>query len=164
MERQAFERLFAEYAGPLFGFLVYRTGDRQLAEDLVSGTFERVLKARRGFSARRGSEKAWLYTIALNLLRDHERRQGRERRILATVAAQATEEGPADPYEALSGRSDLREAFALLSPVEREAIALRYGADLTVPEIARVLGEERTTIEGRVYGGLRKLRATLGDG
>lgn len=164
MERQAFERLFAEHAGPLFGFLVYRTGDRQLAEDLVSGTFERVLKARRGFSARRGSEKTWLYTIALNLLRDHQRRQGRERRILASLAAQTTEEGLGDPYEALSGRPDLQEGLALLSPVEREAIALRYGADLTVLEIARVLAEEMTTVEGRIYGGLRKLRAALGDG
>ena len=41
-------------------------------------------------------------------------------------------------------------------------MALRYGADLTVPEIARVLGLPLTTAEGRVYRGLRKLKDVLG--
>jgi RNA polymerase sigma-70 factor (ECF subfamily) len=41
-------------------------------------------------------------------------------------------------------------------------VALRYGADLSVPEAARVLGESVTTMEGRVYRALRKLRETLG--
>ena len=48
-----------------------------------------------------------------------------------------------------------------LSDEEREAIALRFGADLTVPEIAEVLGEPLTTVEGRVYRALRKLRERL---
>ena len=44
---------------------------------------------------------------------------------------------------------------------EREAIALRFGADMTVPEIAAVLGQPLTTVEGRVYRALRKLRERL---
>jgi RNA polymerase sigma-70 factor, ECF subfamily len=48
-----------------------------------------------------------------------------------------------------------------LSEEEREAIALRFGAELTVPEIARLTGERLTTVEGRVYRALRKLRETL---
>jgi DNA-directed RNA polymerase specialized sigma24 family protein len=45
-----------------------------------------------------------------------------------------------------------------LSSEEREVIALRYGADLTVPEISRLTREKLTTVEGRVYRALRKLR------
>ena len=52
-------------------------------------------------------------------------------------------------------------ALAGLSEEEREAVALRFGADLTVPEIARLQGEKLTTVEGRVYRGLRKLRGDL---
>ena len=48
-----------------------------------------------------------------------------------------------------------------LTDEEREAIALRFGADMTVPEIAGVLGEKLTTVEGRVYRALRKLRDRL---
>ena len=65
--------LSASFVG-LLGFLIYRSGDRALAEDLLADTFERVLTARRPFDRRRASEKTWLYTIALNLLRDHARR------------------------------------------------------------------------------------------
>ena len=87
MRAEDFERLYAEHAQPLFGFLVYRTGDRALAEDLLADTFERLLTARRGFDRRKGSEKTWLYTIALNLLRDHARRGAAGQRALERVAA-----------------------------------------------------------------------------
>ena len=53
-------------------------------------------------------------------------------------------------------------ALAGLSAEEREAISLRYGSDLNVPEMAVVLGESLTTVEGRVYRALRKLREALG--
>jgi RNA polymerase sigma-70 factor, ECF subfamily len=55
----------------------------------------------------------------------------------------------------------VQRALAALSDEEREAISLRFGADLTVPEMAKVLGEPLTTIEGRVYRALRKLRGEL---
>ena len=57
-------------------------------------------------------------------------------------------------------RADARAGRALAAE-EREAIALRFGADLTVPEMATVLGVPLTTVEGRVYRALRKLREAL---
>ena len=57
MDELDFDRLYAEHGQSLFGFLVYRTGDRALAEDLVADTFERVLKARRRFDRRKAKEK-----------------------------------------------------------------------------------------------------------
>jgi RNA polymerase sigma factor (sigma-70 family) len=162
MDRDRFERLYAEHAQPLYRFLAYRTGDRALAEDLLGDTFERVLRARRRFDPRRASEKTWLYSIALNALRDHARRAGAEQRALERVeAGRAGTEG-ASTLEIVDERDALRRALATLSEEEREAIALRYGADLTVPEMARALGEKLTTVDGRVYRALRKLRAELG--
>jgi DNA-directed RNA polymerase specialized sigma24 family protein len=46
MRTEDFERLYDEHAEPLLGFLVYRTGDRMLAGDLLADTFERVLRGR----------------------------------------------------------------------------------------------------------------------
>jgi RNA polymerase sigma-70 factor, ECF subfamily len=62
---------------------------------------------------------------------------------------------------ALGDREALLAALATLSDEEREAIALRFGADLTVPEVARALGEPLQRVEGRVYRALRKLRERL---
>ena len=162
MREREFERLYAEHARPLFSFLVYRTGDYALAEDLLADTFERVLRARRPFDPRRAAEKTWLYTIALNLLRDHSRKQATGQRVLEQVAARDPRAAPDPALAAVGERDTLERALECLSAEEREAIALRFGSDLTVPEIAKLKSEKLTTVEGRVYRALRKLRDELG--
>jgi RNA polymerase sigma-70 factor, ECF subfamily len=162
MRDDDFERLYADEAPGLFSFLAYRTGDRALAEDLLADAFERALRARGRFDRRRGSERTWLYSIALNALRDHMRRAAAEGRALERLRDSG--EVAADAFAGVDERDRLARALAVLSADEREAIALRFGAELTVPEMAKVLGERLTTVEGRVYRALRKLRDALGAG
>ena len=80
---------------------------------------------------------------------------------MENAAAAAGVGGGRSLAEELSERDALRHALDTLSEEEREAIALRYGADLTVVEIARLVGENEATAEGRVYRALRKLREAL---
>lgn len=160
MRDDEFEELYAEHAQPLFRFLVYRTGDRELSQDLLADAFERALRARRRFDPRKASRKTWLYTIALNCLRDHARRSSAEQRAYER-AGPTGEEHAEDVLGAVSDREQVMRALAALAPEEREAIALRFGADLTVPEIARLSGEKLTTVEGRVYRALRKMRQDM---
>jgi RNA polymerase sigma factor (sigma-70 family) len=173
----AFERLYEEHAQALFGFLRYRTGNTVLAEELLADTCERALRARRRFDPRRGSAKTWLYAIALNCLHDHLRRQTSEGKALERVgtlervaAGTATgggieeiDEGADRELDDVADRDQLNRGLAMLSGEEREAISLRFGAELTVPEIAKLTGEPLTTVEGRVYRALRKLREVLGE-
>jgi RNA polymerase sigma-70 factor (ECF subfamily) len=162
MKEADFERLYAEHARPLLAFLAYRTGDRALAEDLLADTFERVLTARRPFDPRRASEKTWLYTIALNLLRDNARRNATVTRVYGLVGASEPVTGGESAFAGVEDRDTVQRALGCLSSEEREAISLRFGADLTVPEIAKLTGEKLTTVEGRVYRSLRKLKEELG--
>ena len=158
----AFERLYEAHAQQLLWFLEYRTGVRALAEDLLADTFEKALRARKRFDPRKGAEKSWLYSIALNTLRDHARRVAAESRALE----RSLPGGSVDTSHELAQvehRDQLFAALASLTDEEREAIALRYGADLTVPEIAKLTGERLSTVVGRVYRALRKLRERLGD-
>ena len=82
MRDAEFERLYEEHASSLLSFLAYRTGERALAEDLLADTFERVLRSRKTFDRTRGSEKTWIYTIALNCLRGYYRRRRAEGRAI----------------------------------------------------------------------------------
>lgn len=172
LREEAFERLYADYAQPVFAFLSYRTGDRVLAEDLLADTFERAFRARGRFDRRKASEKTWIYTIALNCLRDHVRRQASEGRALERLGHEegaGSSRGHSARREPHSGaehaavldRDLVGRSLGVLSAEEREAIALRFGAELTVPEIAKLTGEPLTTVEGRVYRALRKLRAAM---
>lgn len=166
MRDRDFERLYAEHAEGLLAFLSYRIGERAAAEDVLADTFERVLTAQRGFDRRRAKEKTWLYAIALNLVRDRARRskaeeRAHQRQVRDPVMTRAPGDGWDAPFDAIDDRDELGQALATLSAEERDTISLRYGADLTVPEIAGVLGERLTTIEGRLYRALRKLRDEL---
>ena len=161
MRQDTFERLFEEHAQRLYSFLTYHTGNRAIAEDLLSETFERVLRSRQRFDPRKGSEKRWLYTIALNLLRDHARRRTHEERALQHVGA-GTSAHAADPgIAAVEHRDELQRALGGLSDEEREALALRFGADLKLRDVAGVLGDGESAVEGRIYRALAKLRAEL---
>ena len=157
---EQFERLYEEHAAGLFAFLVYRTGDSTLAEDVMADAFERVLRGRRRFDRRKGSEKTWLYAIALNCLRDQVRRSVAEVRALERTGGRAY--GTESPqFDTVEGRDEVMRALRTLTTEEREAIALRYGADLTVPEIAKIIREPLSTAEGRVYRALAKLREEM---
>ena len=161
LKTEQFERLYENHAARLYSFLAYRTGDSALAEDLLGDTFERALRGRRGFDRRRASEKTWLYSIALNCLRDNARRGATESRAYERAAAGIPAGQDSAGLDAVERSGDLEHALERLSDEEREAIALRFGADLTVPEIAKLSNERLTTVEGRVYRALRKLRDDL---
>lgn len=161
MVTEDFERLYDEHAAPLLAFLEYRTGNIELAKDVHADTFERVLRTRWRFDPRKGSQKTWLYTIALNVLRDSGRRRAAEARALDRVAAGGGEEHW-DEAGRLDDRDAVRRGLATLPDDEREAVALYYGADLSLEEIARITGTKTTTIKGRLARGRDRMRETLG--
>jgi RNA polymerase sigma factor (sigma-70 family) len=161
MDGKKFEVLYEEHAPGLFGFLAYRTGDHALAEDLLADTFERALTARRPFDVRRGKAKTWLYSIALNLLRDSARRSAAEHRALEQVTLQAGNGNGHLAHDQLEARQVVMAGLETLGGDEREALALRYGADLSLADIGKVIGKPRSTVEGRIYRGLKHLRLEL---
>ena len=160
MKDEDFSRLFDEHAEALFAYVLYRCGDRAMAEDVVSGAFERAYRSRRRFNRRRGGERAWLYGITRNLMLDTLRRRDAERR----AVERSLEREEVTPYEAVEAKRDIQIALTALTEEEREAVALRFGADLPVPEIARLLDLPLTTVEGRVYRALGKMREHLEGG
>jgi RNA polymerase sigma-70 factor (ECF subfamily) len=160
MKIDQFEQLYEEHAEPLLGFLIYRTGDRGLAEEVLADTFERVLRSRGRFNARRGGVKTWIYSIALNRLRDVIRKNEAEQRALDRSEAGAPA-AAGDDTDRVDERRTVAAALSQLDEMEREAVSLRYGADLSVAEVAETLGVKVSTAEGRIYRGLRNLRDLL---
>jgi len=154
-----FERLVQRHARDVYAFLLYRTGNHHLAEDLVGDTLERAYRARGRFDRRRASEKTWLITIALNRWRDLLRREGSERAALERLTG--TRSATNDGMEAVDDRRALLDGIARLSNDEREVVALSYGADLSAKQVASLLDLPVTTVQGRLYRGLRHLRDGL---
>jgi RNA polymerase sigma-70 factor (ECF subfamily) len=155
-----FARVYEEHVWTVYGFLAYRLGDPQVAEDLTQATFERALRAWSRFDPRRASERTWLLAIARNLLIDHHRRDRSSR---TEPLHERHAPSVAGPEERVTGSPDLSAALSKLGERDREVIALRFGADLSGPEIAHLLGLSLASVQQTASRALRKLRGLLGE-
>jgi RNA polymerase sigma-70 factor (ECF subfamily) len=155
----ALAELYDRYGARLYGLGVRLFGDRGLAEELVQETFVRVWRASTGFDDRRGTVRAWLFTIARRTAVDlHRRRPGARERL----DAEPPELGaPDDRFDALLLEAAVRDAIATLTPEHRQAIELAYRHELTQSEIAERLGLPLGTVKSRTFAALRALRTAL---
>lgn len=154
--------IYDEHVWSVYGFFGYQRLSRQDAEDLTQATFERALRAWSRYDPARAGVRTWLIAIAQNLLIDHHRRE-RLRRHGSTDAGMeesllGTSPGPEERFE-LSPR--LADALHNLSERERQVIALRFGGELTGPEIATMLELSLANVQQIASRALRKLRAQL---
>jgi RNA polymerase sigma factor (sigma-70 family) len=153
-----FARVYEEHVWYVYGFLAYRLPDQQSAEDLTQSTFERALRAWPRFDPRRAAERTWLLAIARNLLvDDHRRRRHRRTEPLDERSAPAV----SGPEERVARSGELSAALAKLAERDREVLALRFGGDLTGPEIAELLGLTLANVQQIASRSLRKLRSLL---
>jgi RNA polymerase sigma factor (sigma-70 family) len=150
-------RVYEENVWHVYGFLAYRVRDREAAEDLTQVTFERATRAFGRFDPRRASARTWLLAIARNALIDHQRRG---RRLSTEPLDEGSVSAAAGPEDAIDS-VDLRAALTQLPDREREVLALRYGAQMTGPEIAASLGLSTANVDQIISRTLRKLRAEL---
>jgi RNA polymerase sigma-70 factor (ECF subfamily) len=153
-----FSQVYEEHVWRVYGFLAYRLGSRESAEDLTQATFERALRAWSRYDPRRGPVGPWLLSIAGNLLIDHRRRDRStpyaeiDERLLPTAPGPDEQPGASD---------ELIDALSQLGEREREVVALRYGGDLSGPEIAALLGLTVGNVQQINSRALRRLRGLL---
>jgi RNA polymerase sigma-70 factor (ECF subfamily) len=154
--------VYREHVGAVYGFFSYSVG-RDTAEDLTAATFERIVRSWSRFDPARSSEQTWIFAIARNVLIDHLRRQ-RHRSgpsldehpeiVDSIVSAQ-------DPLAHAASVEGVKAWLAQLRPREREVVALRYCADLSVAEIADCMGITPANVHQISSRALRRLRETV---
>jgi len=157
--RQEIADLYEEHVWSVYGFFGYRVGTRADAEDLTQLTFERALRSWGRFDPSRANARTWLMSIAGNLLIDHYRRDRTSSREPIEDHFSRRELVTEDREVGLS--PDLAAALEQLGDRERELIALRFGGELTGPEIAELTGLSLANVQQILSRSLRKIRAQL---
>src|SRR5213595_119078 len=131
------DRLFTTYHQPLVRYLVRRLGDRDWAEEIAQETFVRALRQEQIVN-----ERAWLFAVATNLVRDEARKDARRRRHLELLRAEAEAtsvvEPPITDLERSQERAIARKAIDALTERDREALLMREEG-LDYHEIAEAL-------------------------
>jgi RNA polymerase sigma-70 factor (ECF subfamily) len=156
-----FAEVYDEHIWDVYGYVAYRLSSREEAEDVTQMAFERALKAWKRFDPSRASAKTWLISIAHNLLIDHYRAAKGPTEQLDDGLAERHGAHVAGPEQDLGLSPELAAALQTLAQRDREVIALRFGGDLTGPEIADLLGLSLSNVQQIVSRSLRKLRVAL---
>ena len=163
--------LVERYQHRLVRYLLYLTGMREYAEDLAQETWIRVLQRGSQYNGRQGFDP-WLFAIARNLAIDYlrKKRKGVQTASLPDdrdeILLVVSSSGPS-PFEAAARSHDairLAGHLQILPPLYREALLLRFQEDLSLAEIAQVLGAPVTTVTSRIYRGLAALRSAFEEG
>lgn len=156
---RAFEELYNRYARRLQGFFVRRLGDdADLAADFMHDTFLRLYAARETYREGRNF-RAWLFTIAYNLCRNHHRNQlemvSDEGVDIADEAGMEVEMDMKDFHDAL------REVLRKLPEPYAMLFSLHYEEELTVPQIAQITNLPEGTVKSRLHKTMNIIKQNL---
>jgi RNA polymerase sigma-70 factor (ECF subfamily) len=156
--------VYRQNVSAVYAFFAY-SATRDLAEELTQMTFERVLRAWSTYDPKRGTVRVWLLAIARHVLTDHYRRERHrvgpsldEHPLL--LESLVSTMGVDDHVAAVE---TLKTWLAHLSPKEQKVLALRYGADLSAAETARLLDISEANVHQIASRSLRRLRTVLAE-
>ena len=165
------DRLIEQYQHRLLRYLVYLSGNRELAEDLFQETWIRVLERGHQYDGKH-EFSTWLYAVARNLTIDYLRKKsplslgGINDGLMEDEDRAPLEPADTRPlaWEVVQQREQAERINAALVsiPAEyREAVVLRFQEGLALDEIATVTGARLGTVKSRLYRGLNLLMSRL---
>ena len=157
-DREAFGRLAARWTPRLLAYAARNIGDTDAAKDAVQETWASAVRAL-GRLEDPARFPAWIYAIASRKCADAMRARYRGKRIASALADGAATDAPA-PSDA-DGRLDLAAGLQRLPREQRIAVALLYGGDMSVAEIAAVTGVPPGTVKSRLSAARHALRAFM---
>jgi RNA polymerase sigma-70 factor (ECF subfamily) len=159
-DKQAFEILYNHYFPRIYGYIFKRTGNRQIAEDIVSQTFLKVFAGLNNYQFTGYTFGAWIYKIATNNLIDHYRQAGRHQEVDLEATADIAD-GQAAPDELAQGifdRETVGRVLAELPENYREIINLKYFAEMSYEEMAEILGTNVNNCRVMIFRALKQFK------
>jgi RNA polymerase sigma-70 factor (ECF subfamily) len=143
---QALSAIYERYAPDIYRYIYYRVQDVELARDLQSDVFLRMLEGIERYEDRGWSISAWLYRIAHDRTIDTLRRRERVQ-LIPLDAWVETGDGQDDNLDLSALRAALRRAISQLNPSQAQVLRLRYVYDLSIEETARQMGRSQGSIK-----------------
>ena len=159
-DEAAFEEIYSRYGRKIYGFLMRRLGQTDDCAEIFQDTFLRLHKGRSLYRPEMPF-KAWVYTIATNVIRDKLRTKARPgvSRVLEGSENSIEEMVPDGRYRLFS----FKEAFAKLTDDQREAIVLSRFQGLRYEEIARVMGRSTEAVNQLIQRAMHHLQECIDE-
>ena len=161
-EESALTAIYEQCQGPVYRYIFYRVASTALAEELTADVFVRMVDRMHTFREQGRPVLAWLYTIARNLVIDHQRRHGQGAPLPLDDGMPAAEDfQPSRVAETGEVRARLQAALAMLTETQRQVILLKFIEARTNAEVAAMLGKDEGAIKSLQHRALAAMRRHL---
>ena len=158
----AFEELYHRYARRLKGFFFLQLGgDEELAADATHDVFLRAYEARNRYQEGK-NVSTWLFTIAYNICRNHYRSNAYETQLLATLDTEPISDEQIEiQLDAAALDDALAQVLSELPPPLHQLFSLHYQEELTIPQVAEIVGIPEGTVKSRLHKTMNIIRKKL---
>lgn len=146
-EQDALCQIHDEYYIPIFRYALFRTGDREVAEDIASEVFKRLLEGLRAGTGPTTTLAGWLFGVAARVVTDHFRRVYRAPTVELDEDLSQFDETPSSLTVKALEREELLQAIKTLTEDQQHVIALRFGQGLAIGQVARMLGKTEGAVK-----------------
>lgn len=162
-DRRAYALLVEEYKSPIYNLAYRMTGNSEDADDLTQETFIRAYINLWRFDPKR-KFFTWLYTISINLIRNHLKKVKNDDLLNRTKNIQYNEnenQSPEARIIATQESNKINLALLTLKYELRVMLIMKYQQELSFEEIAEITGKSVSAVKMRVYRGLEKLEQLI---
>ena len=161
-DAQALAEIYDRYAESIYRYAYRYVGNAELAEDLTSEVFLKLLQVLGTSRAPRQQLQGWLYRVARNLAIDRFRQQAKGA-ILSLNEDLTPEDGdsPSTRLELQQLQHDLREAISQLTPDQQQVIVLRFAEGRKIRDIGRLMGKSEGSVKLLQFRAINRLRTLL---
>lgn len=152
------------YYPAIFRYVAFRVGNHQVAEDLTSEVFARLLNAVRDRNAPQNTLRGWLYRVASNVVADYHRKQYKVEHTELTDTIEGNSAGPAEAAVKRQTLDELYHALTELTKDQQEVIALRFGYEMPIRDVAQTMGKSEGAVKQLQARAVTTLSRKMSDG
>ena len=159
-----FEEIYQKLFKRILSYIVSRTGNMEVAEDIACKTWQHAYDKQHQFDSQKGSPEQWIFTIARNEVNKHFR-FWQLRRFFSLTEQEENVKGsdkmPLDVLEEHEKRQKLLEALTCLAARERDLVSLKFQSGLNNRQIAEMTGLSESNVGTILNRAINKLRTQL---
>jgi len=160
-DQEAFAQLYEQHFDRIYRYVALRIGDKIEAEDMTQQVFINALQSISSFKWKGIPFSAWLFRIAHNQVVDYLRKKAKRATVPLDESRASSDSNPQLVAEHRLDIEQLLSATKRLTEAQREVISLRFAGELSIVQVAKVMGKSQGAVKALQHSAIVALRKVL---